>query len=166
MSLPSRTICRARLPQTSCQSIQHSQTRNATLLARPHRPYTFTQLDTRNHAMWQPSMDSLKNIEQDEAGRLRAFRNRFGRGWDLDAPDEDPSSSSGSALEGKEGGSAGKGEEDGYDSLMDLISGSAPVYEGEQKMITIMKDGVLTKVPDTRGSKAPKKKNYDQGWGA
>lgn len=96
----------------------------------------------------------------------------------MDAPDEDPSSSSGSALEGKEGGSAGKGEEDGYDSLMDLISGSAPVYEvqdldakkgggkGEQKMITIMKDGVLTKVPDTRGSKAPKKKNYDQGWGA
>lgn len=111
-------------------------------------------------------MDSLKNIEQDEAGRLRAFRNRFGRGWDLDAPEEDSSSSASgsSGLEGK------GGDGDGYDSLMDLISGSASVYEaqdietkngegkGEQKMITIMKDGVLTKVPDTRGSKVPKKK--------
>ena len=34
--------------------------------------------------MWQPSLDSLRNVEQDEAGRLRAFREKFGRGWDLD----------------------------------------------------------------------------------
>ncbi|RDL40769.1 uncharacterized protein BP5553_00748 [Venustampulla echinocandica] len=65
-------------------------------------------------------MASLKNIEQDEAGRLRAFRQRFGRGWDLDAPeDEAANSSSGDAkLE-----SAGLHE----DSLMDLISGAAGV---------------------------------------
>jgi hypothetical protein len=29
-------------------------------------------------------MTSLKNIEEDEAGRLRAFRQRFGRGWDAE----------------------------------------------------------------------------------
>ena len=34
--------------------------------------------------MWQPSMSSLRNVEEDEAGRLRAFRKKFGRGWDAD----------------------------------------------------------------------------------
>jgi hypothetical protein len=29
-------------------------------------------------------MTSLKNIEEDEAGRLRAFRQKFGRGWDAE----------------------------------------------------------------------------------
>lgn len=46
-------------------------------------------------------------MEQDEAGRLRAFRQRFGRGWDLDA-------------DVKEDGE--KSQEDGMDGLMDLIS--------------------------------------------
>lgn len=27
------------------------------------------------------------NVEDDEAGKLRAFRERFGRGWDADAPE-------------------------------------------------------------------------------
>lgn len=83
-----------------------NQCRHATLLRRPHRPYTFTQLitlsdgstfthrttsplavyrstrDTRNAPMWNPSSEKLLNVEEDEAGRLAAFRNRFGRGWD------------------------------------------------------------------------------------
>lgn len=83
-----------------------TQTRHATLIRRPHRPYTFTQLltlsdgstslhrttsphpiyrsvrDTRNTPMWNPSNAKMAAVEEDEAGRLRAFRRRFGRGWD------------------------------------------------------------------------------------
>ncbi|PVH88984.1 hypothetical protein DL98DRAFT_477750, partial [Cadophora sp. DSE1049] len=124
--LPSTALRRAQTPsQSTCT--QQIQVRHASLLKRPHRPYTFTQLvtlsdgstythrttspapifrstkDTRNHPMWQPSLDSLRNVEQDEAGRLRAFRKRFGRGWD--------------------GETLGKGREEAEESLMDLISG-------------------------------------------
>lgn len=65
-------------------------------------------------------MASLKNIEQDEAGRLRAFRQRFGRGWDLDAP-EDESAESSSKDSKMETASLHE------DSLMDLISGAAGI---------------------------------------
>ena len=82
------------------------QIRNATLLRRPKRPYTFTQLitltdgssylhrttspapvyratkDIRNSPLWNPSSQKLMNIEEDEAGKLRSFRAKFGRGWD------------------------------------------------------------------------------------
>ena len=82
------------------------QIRNATLLRRPKRPYTFTQLitltdgssylhrttspapvyratkDIRNSPLWNPSNQKLMNIEEDEAGKLRTFRAKFGRGWD------------------------------------------------------------------------------------
>ncbi|KAH7085619.1 hypothetical protein FB567DRAFT_24786 [Paraphoma chrysanthemicola] len=112
------------------QSIQHqirptTQVRHATLLKRPKRPYTFTQLitlsdgssftlrttspqpvlksakDIRNAPLWNPSSQKLLNVEEDEAGRLAAFRAKFGRGWDTDAE---------------------KGKKSG-DHLMDLISG-------------------------------------------
>ncbi len=80
--------------------------RNARLLRRPKRPYTFTQLvtlsdgsaftlrttspqpvyrssrDTRNAPLWNPSSKDLLNVEDDEAGRLAGFRARFGRGFD------------------------------------------------------------------------------------
>ncbi|PGH27339.1 hypothetical protein AJ80_01051 [Polytolypa hystricis UAMH7299] len=83
-----------------------NQCRHATLLRRPKRPYTFTQLmvltdgstfthrttspvpvyrstrDTRNAPLWNPSSEKLLNVEEDEAGRLAAFRSRFGRSWD------------------------------------------------------------------------------------
>ncbi|KAL7942911.1 hypothetical protein V8C42DRAFT_330721 [Trichoderma barbatum] len=86
-----------------------TQTRNATFIPRPRRPYTFTQLvqlsdgstytarttsplplyraskDTRNTLLWQPSEKSLRNVELDEAGKLAAFRERFGRGYDATA---------------------------------------------------------------------------------
>ena len=42
-------------------------------------------------------MTSLRNIEEDEAGKLRAFRQRFGRGWDAESTPE----------EGEEGVDAG-----------------------------------------------------------
>ncbi|KAI6246542.1 hypothetical protein HI914_05271 [Erysiphe necator] len=84
------------------------QVRHASLIKRPYRPYTFTQLivlsdgstftmrttspapvyksakDSRNHPLWQPSSAALRNVETDEAGRLRAFRKRFGHGWDAE----------------------------------------------------------------------------------
>ncbi|TVY13651.1 Mitochondrial 54S ribosomal protein L36 [Lachnellula arida] len=120
MSLPSKTLRRVQLP---ARNICKQQQRNATLLQRPHIPYTFTQLisltdgstftlrttspapilrttkDTRNSPLWNPSLSSLRNQEQDEAGRLRAFREKFGRGWDIDAGEE-----------GVEGEGEGEGE--------------------------------------------------------
>ena len=93
-----------------CRRILEShQVRHASLLRRPKRPYTFTQLvtlsdgstftqrttspapvirsakDVRNSPMWNPSSQKLRNVEQDEAGRLAKFRERFGRGWDVEA---------------------------------------------------------------------------------
>ncbi|RMD42624.1 hypothetical protein DV735_g2497, partial [Chaetothyriales sp. CBS 134920] len=80
--------------------------RNARLLKRPKRPYTFTQLvtlsdgsaflqrtcsplpvyrstrDTRNAPLWNPSSRELLSIEDDEAGRLAGFRARFGSSFD------------------------------------------------------------------------------------
>lgn len=118
----------------------HQQTRNATLLKRPRRPYTFTQLvtlsdgsaylqrttspmpvyksnkDTRNSALWNPSSKSLMNVEEDEAGRLRAFRARFGRGWDAETA---PLEKSDQTKDGE-----AKVDRDGpEDSLLNLISG-------------------------------------------
>ncbi|KAH6720181.1 hypothetical protein BKA61DRAFT_508727, partial [Leptodontidium sp. MPI-SDFR-AT-0119] len=141
--LPSTALRRTQLPlQSQCSSSQ--QIRHASLLKRPHRPYTFTQLvtlsdgstythrttspapifrstkDTRNHPMWQPSLDSLRNVEQDEAGKLRAFRKRFGRGWDVDGAEEGEGEAEG--RQGGQGGEGFNGEGDG-ESLMDLISG-------------------------------------------
>lgn len=66
-------------------------------------------------------------MEQDEAGRLRAFRTRFGRGWDLDAATatEEGEEKEGEMKADGEGREAEIQEEE--DNLMDLISGSAGV---------------------------------------
>ncbi|CAD6442677.1 f99dac3a-875f-4fa5-a1c6-6edf66aeabc0 [Sclerotinia trifoliorum] len=161
MSLPTLALRRTTsltnttLPITS--TITH-QIRHATLLKRPLRPYTFTQLvtlsdgstyltrstspapiyrstkDTRNHPLWQPSLDSLRNVENDEAGRLSAFRERFGRGWDGDMEKGEGEGGKKSA------GESGNGEEMGdMDNLMDLISG------GTQRDSASMKGAVRTK---------------------
>ncbi|MCJ1391209.1 hypothetical protein MMC18_004071 [Xylographa bjoerkii] len=116
------------------------QCRHASLLRRPKRPYTFTQLvtlsdgssylqrttspmpiykstkDTRNTPLWNPSSQKLMNIEADEAGRLRAFRERFGRGWDARTNVEEEETD-----EADQDDDGGAEEESG--SLMDLISG-------------------------------------------
>ncbi|KAI0192125.1 hypothetical protein F4808DRAFT_378558 [Astrocystis sublimbata] len=118
---------------------------SATLIRRPRRPYAFTQLvqlsdgstftirtaspigvykstkDTRNHPLWNPSDKTLQNVEVDEAGKLAAFRERFGRGWDAShapaAPADTPDGGASMAEEmrtfdGKGGQVSGKGGKD------------------------------------------------------
>ncbi|CAG8950612.1 hypothetical protein HYFRA_00002822 [Hymenoscyphus fraxineus] len=156
MSLPSRALPRPSLLTHPKPAYITHQTRHATLLHRPQTPYTFTQLitlsdgstyltrttspapihkstkDVRNHALWQPSLSSLRNVEQDEAGRLRAFRMRFGRGWDLDAATTEEGGEVKASADGKGVDADAKAQEE-EDSLMDLISGSAaPIIETKE----------------------------------
>ena len=110
--------------------------------------------DTRNHALWQPNDKSLRNVEVDEAGKLAAFRDRFGRSWDQEKKkteeeeeEEEAAKAEVAADKGDQAKKVGKDgepagtmadkkaavpvveeaveEEDGYDSLVDLISGYA-----------------------------------------
>ncbi|KAK0290618.1 hypothetical protein LTR35_000049 [Friedmanniomyces endolithicus] len=123
----------------------HTQTRHASLLRRPIRPYTFTQLitlsdgstfthrttspqpiykstrDTKNSVVWNPSSRKLLNVEEDEAGRLRRFRKRFGRGFDVDA--EEKREEGPENTQQDEGVSGEPAQEE--ESLMDLIAASA-----------------------------------------
>lgn len=140
-----------------------TQCRNATLLRRPKRPYTFTQLialsdgstfthrttspqavyrstrDTRNALLWNPSSEKLLNLEDDEAGRLAAFRSRYGRGWDSTTKISAEDAAAAENLAGAEVGTAAtpqqtakalekekivesEFEEEDEDSLLDLIS--------------------------------------------
>lgn len=106
--IPSSSALRALRALSASPAPARTQVRHATLLRRPKRPYTFTQLvtlsdgstfvqrttsplpvykatkDTRNTPMWNPSSQKLLNVEEDEAGKLAAFRAKFGRGWDAD----------------------------------------------------------------------------------
>ena len=111
MSITLRPILRPSAPLSVFQSSRSGtficqSCRNARLLKRPKRPYTFTQLvtlsdgsaftmrttspqpvyrstrDTRNAILWNPSSKELLNVEADEAGRLAGFRARFGRSFD------------------------------------------------------------------------------------
>lgn len=107
--IPSLGALRALRQSIRCDVRQTTQVRHATLLRRPKRPYTFTQLvtlsdgsaftlrttspqpvykstkDTRNTPLWNPSSRKLLNVEEDEAGKLAAFRSKFGRGWDAES---------------------------------------------------------------------------------
>lgn len=109
LSLSQSLLSQARRAQSSPSKIYtpyQQQTRTATLLRRPKRPYTFTQLvtltdgsaylhrttsplavyrstkDMRNSPMWNPSSQKFLAIEEDDAGKLRKFREKFGRSWD------------------------------------------------------------------------------------
>lgn len=123
---PRSILCTRTLPSTGVSTL--GQIRHASLIKRPYRPYTFTQLitlsdgssytvrttspapvykstkDSRNHPLWQPSSAALRNVESDEAGRLRAFRMRFGHGWEMSQKSDE------SSIEGSTQG-----------NLMDLI---------------------------------------------
>ncbi|KAK4157511.1 hypothetical protein C8A00DRAFT_11614 [Chaetomidium leptoderma] len=150
------------------------QVRHATFVPRSRRPYQFTQLvqlsdgstftvrttspqalyksakDSRNHMLWQPSEKSLRNVEVDEAGKLAAFRERYGTAWDLGGaaaplkPEEvaaaDAAAAAATASNKGGEGEAGKtaaaqaqaqaqapaaAAEDPFDSLVDLISAYA-----------------------------------------
>ena len=150
----SRTRPRASAPPQR-RAFSQTAARGATIVRRPRRPYGFTQLvqlsdgstytqrtasplalyrsvkDTRNHALWQPNNASLRNVEVDEAGKLAAFRERFGRGWDADAPPSAAGADAGAA--GTEDGAPDAGAAAGaaetpdqsrgsVDALSDLIS--------------------------------------------
>ena len=92
--------------------------------------------DTRNHLTWQPSDKSLKSVEVDEAGKLAAFRERFGRAFDLEVESEEQKSpGADSAAKNKSASKASSG-----DALGDLIAGyarpedtpAAPVGHGKK----------------------------------
>lgn len=111
-ALTSPALTAHRLGSNASALLPKTQCRHATLLRRPKRPYTFTQLitlsdgstythrttspapvyrstkDIRNHPLWNPSSQKLLNVEEDEAGRLRAFRAKFGRGWDAEVTED------------------------------------------------------------------------------
>lgn len=138
---------------TVTATLQHQQIRRATFISRPRRPYTFTQLvtlsdgstytirttspqpiyratkDTRNTLTWQPSEKSLKNVELDEAGRLAAFRERFGRAFDTQASE----AAEGGAKQTGKDAAAAEAEEDVDDGYHDLISSYAPADTGSMK---------------------------------
>lgn len=152
-----RRPCLSSSPSTPTRgpSPPSTQVRHATFVPRSRRPYTFTQLiqlsdgstytarttspaaifrstkDTRNHALWQPSESSLRNVEVDEAGKLAAFRARFGRAWDVDTP----ATPEEAEAAGVEAGQPSEEEQDGgmsYDSFADLISGYAKAEGGDK----------------------------------
>ncbi|OAK99810.1 hypothetical protein IQ06DRAFT_250186 [Phaeosphaeriaceae sp. SRC1lsM3a] len=149
--VPSIGALRALRQSIQPQIRQTTQVRHATLLKRPKRPYTFTQLitlsdgssftlrttnpqpvyksakDIRNAPLWNPSSQKLLNVEEDEAGKLASFRAKFGRGWDTDAE---------------------KGKKSG-DHLLDLISGQS---RGPTKPTTPAK-GPITQAPKVEGGK-------------
>lgn len=196
---------RPALPTTSCARSQaHAgQARHASFVARPRRPYTFTQLvqlsdgstftvrttspaalyksakDSRNHILWQPSEKSLRNLEVDEAGKLAAFRERYGNAWNLEAPSAPAQEAEQQQQQQPEKDTAAKeGEvqtkeadndkkqpqaqtaraaepaatqlEDQFDSLVDLIS----MYATEDKNIA----GGLSAKDQARKDKSGKKK--------
>ncbi|KAK3671377.1 hypothetical protein LTR78_008655 [Recurvomyces mirabilis] len=131
------------IPLHTQTRIQRQQTRPASLLRRPKRPYTFTQLitlsdgstfthrttspapiyksvrDTKNSVLWNPSSQKLLNVEEDEAGRLRRFRRRFGRGFDADGGIEEGGDGNGETAQGEQG----QDQTQQDDSLLDLIAG-------------------------------------------
>ncbi|RKF75543.1 ribosomal protein [Golovinomyces cichoracearum] len=132
--------------------ICQGQVRQASLIKRPYRPYTFTQLivlsdgstftmrttspapvyksnkDSRNHPLWQPSSAALRNVEADEAGRLRAFRLRFGHGWDAEEkPDQKNDKKGISSDNGDQSHMGNENNDESFatESLMDLISNAS-----------------------------------------
>ncbi len=82
--------------------------------------------------MWQPSEKALKNVEVDEAGKLAAFRERFGRAFDAQqqagAPGEDAAAAA--AASGKQQAKAEAEDEIDYS---DLISSYAPDMSSQMK---------------------------------
>ncbi|KAM7197328.1 hypothetical protein V8F20_006682 [Naviculisporaceae sp. PSN 640] len=176
LSCSSSSSSSATSTSPSAPRISTTQVRHATFVPRPRRPYTFTQLvqlsdgscytvrttspqgllksdkDSRNHIIWQPSDKSLRNVEVDEAGKLAAFRERFGRGWDLESKPVEGQAASAAPVatpaetttdkdavkakggekqqpEQKKQAAAApvEEEEDAFDSLTDLISSYATV---------------------------------------
>ncbi|KAF9702004.1 hypothetical protein EKO04_000663 [Ascochyta lentis] len=148
--IPSPGALRALRASIAPYTRHTQQVRHATLLRRPKRPYTFTQLitlsdgsaftlrttnpqpvlksakDIRNNPLWNPSSQKLLNVEEDEAGKLAAFRAKFGTVWDSESD------------KGKKG-----------DSLLDIIGGAAKQADAPKP---------APAAPTTPAKPAPKKK--------
>ncbi|KAI0378472.1 hypothetical protein F5Y04DRAFT_283700 [Hypomontagnella monticulosa] len=167
--------------------LSHTPSRAATIIRRPRRPYTFTQLiqqtdgstytmrttspialyksvkDTRNHVLWQPSDSSLRNVEVDEAGKLAAFRERFGRGWDAEKPETAGMEALEAASAAEEGGEAAKkgkaGDTDAERPAAAKAKAKAPPVDALGDLISsyaAMQEPV--KEPKARPSGPPKKR--------
>ncbi|RKF62223.1 putative 50s ribosomal protein [Erysiphe neolycopersici] len=167
------------------------QIRHASLIKRPYRPYTFTQLivlsdgstftmrttspapvykstkDSRNHPLWQPSSAALRNVETDEAGRLRAFRKRFGHDWDADEKEPELKKSNNDLkIRSRSGKSKNISDKDSsedeqsllqlpkktvvMDSMMDLISNAATNSSSTSVTGRMNQDTSLDKKPSER----------------
>lgn len=61
-------------------------------------------------------------MEDDEAGRLAAFRAKFGRAWDANVPAEEGAGAKKGAAKGEDGKTAAQDAEEEDDNLLDLIS--------------------------------------------
>ncbi|KAG5975563.1 hypothetical protein E4U56_003506 [Claviceps arundinis] len=155
---------------SSLPSRLNIQVRHATFIERPRRPYTFTQLvtlsdgstytmrttspesvyrstkDSRNTLLWQPTDRTLRNVELDEAGKLAAFRERFGRAFDASQ-----------SLEQKDGEEQGQEQkaspapaedESAEDDFTDLITAYATEVTTSEE----------TNIPAATPKKAPKRK--------
>lgn len=95
----------------------------------PYALYKSTK-DTRNHALWNPSEKSLRNLEVDEAGKLAAFRERFGRTWDAPAVSI-AGTPAGDELDAKKRSAEEEEDEDAY-SLDELVSRYAVPIKDEK----------------------------------
>ncbi|KAL9113380.1 MAG: hypothetical protein Q9227_002421 [Pyrenula ochraceoflavens] len=161
LSLPSRVTY-----------IHHSH-RTARLLRRPKRPYTFTQLitlsdgsaytirttspfpvyrsarDTRNAPLWNPSSRELLNVEADEAGRLAAFRARFGRGWDA---------SKESSMEGRKKDEREAMNEEEKQAAQDLAVEEEDVNEEDESLLDLI-SSYGQNAPQPKGDVAVGRKN-------
>ncbi|CAZ84430.1 unnamed protein product [Tuber melanosporum] len=106
-SISLKPLLRIPTPPNASKLLPRTATRNATLLRRPKRPHQFDQLiiltdgssfkqmttsprgvfrttkDTRNHPLWNESDAAVMGLEEDEAGKLKAFRNKYGHGFDM-----------------------------------------------------------------------------------
>ena len=159
-ALTPQTTATAATAVSATAVLQQTQTRNANIIRRPKRPYMFTQLvqlsdgstysmrttsphalyksskDPRNHVLWQPSEKSLQNVEVDEAGKLAAFRDRYGRGWDAQTAQHAEEEAAVAVAADDAGGEPGtaanrvrSGRTPAYDPLGDLISSYAAAPE-------------------------------------
>lgn len=83
LSRGAKLIARPKRPSLLPQLVILSDGSSFTQLTTSPRGIYRTQKDSRNHPLWNPALDRLKNVEEDEAGRLKAFRDKFGTDFDI-----------------------------------------------------------------------------------
>ena len=74
--------------------------------------------------MWNPSSQKLLSVEADEAGKLRRFREKFGRGWDATGGSGNETGlPNGEAIDSGASPERETSSREEDDNLLDLISG-------------------------------------------